>query len=115
MTEPARGGATDPRPATAADRRPDPGEAAVRRALIAAAESNALAVARLAARADDGAALEMVRLSIAVLENLGEAARHRVLDEAVLEQAEAAAFEAGRAWRRRLEVLNGGHAMPGPH
>jgi hypothetical protein len=106
MTVPAYGGADDLGPAA---RGPDPGEVAVRRALIVAAESCALAVAELAGRPDDDAALEMFRLSIAVLENLGEAARGRVLDEAVLEQAEAAAFERGRIWRRRLEVLPGGH------
>jgi hypothetical protein len=109
MTEPARGGADGPKPATAADRRPGPGEAAVRQALITAIQANVLAVSELAARPDDDAALEMVRLSIAVLENLGEAARGRVLEEAVLEQKLAAAFERGRIWRRRLEVLPGGH------
>jgi hypothetical protein len=105
MTVPAYGGADDPGPAA---RGPDPGEVAVRRALIIAAESVALAVAELAARPDDDAALEMARLSIAVLENLGEAARGRVLEEAVLEQKLAAAFEAGRSWRCRLEVIPGG-------
>jgi hypothetical protein len=106
MTVPAYGGADDLGPAA---RGPDPGEVAVRRALIVAAESCALAVAELAGRPDDDAALEMFRLSIAVLENLGEAARGRVLDEAVLEQKLAAAFEAGRTWRRRLGIIHGGH------
>jgi hypothetical protein len=84
-----------------------------------AAEAVALAVTGLASRPADPAALEMTRLCLAVLENLGDTLRRLSFDEAVMAEERAAAFsegyEACKAQRCRLEVLPGGQATPGPH
>jgi len=87
--------------------------------MIAAAELNILAVAGALARPGDPDALEIARLSIAVLENLGDTLRRLSFDEAVFDEARAAGFregyEACRAARCRLGVVDGGLAVPGPH
>ena len=120
MAEPAHRNAAGP--AAPETRRPDPrasGWAAARQAMIIAAESNKLAVRELAARPDDTAALEMVRLTIGVLEALGGTLRQLSFDEKVFAEAHAAGFregyEACKAQRCRLQVVDGGQATPGPH
>lgn len=112
MAEPARGGADDPRPAEA--RRPDPrasGWPGAQRAMAIAAQACGLAVTELASRPADPAALEMARLTLGVLENLGDTLRRLAFDEAVMAEERAAGFregyEAGRV-RRRLGVIPGG-------
>jgi hypothetical protein len=86
--------------------------------MVVAAESCALAVAELAGRPDDDAALEMARLSIAVLECLGDCLRGLSFPEAVLEEERQRAFDEGvaacKAARCRLELIDGGLAA-GPH
>jgi hypothetical protein len=88
------------------------GETAVQSALITQAAAVALAVRELAARPADDAALEMARLSVAVLQILGAEARRRVLDEAFLAEVRRRAYEEGvadcRAARCRLQVIDGG-------
>jgi len=113
MAEPARRNADGEEPPA---RKPDPrasGWAAAQQAMITAAQSNALAVRELAARPGDAAALEMVKLTITVLENLGDAFRRLSFDEAVMAEERAAGYrdgyEACRAKRCRLEVIPGGH------
>jgi hypothetical protein len=116
MAEPARGCADGEKsPAVPPARKPDPrasGWAAARRAMIAAAESNALAVTGLARDPRDAAALEMARLTIRVLENLGDVLRDLTFGEAILEaeceRAYAAGVAACKAARCRLEVIDGG-------
>jgi hypothetical protein len=118
MAEPAYAGAADSRlPET---RKPDPrasGWAAAREAMIAAAESNKLAVRELAIRPYDAAALEMARLTLAVLERLGETLRQLSFDEAVFAETHAAGFREGVEWckaqRCRVHVVDGTQA--GPH
>ena len=112
MAEPARRNADGEKPAA---RKPDPrasGWAGAQRAMAVAAESNALAVRELAARPGDAAALEMVRLTITVLENLGDTLRRLSFDEAVMAEERAAGwregYEACKAKRCRLEVVPGG-------
>ena len=88
-------------------------EAAVRQALTLAAGALALAVAEMAARPRDDAALEMARISLAVVRKLGEAARGRAVSEAVQAEKERRAFDAGVAAgraqrRRRLGLIPGG-------
>jgi hypothetical protein len=77
--------------------------------MITAAESNALAVRELAARPDDDAALEMARLTITVLESLGETFRRLATEDAVMAEERAAGWregwEACKAQRCRLEVV----------
>ena len=120
MTELARGGAHDP--GSPAPRRPDPrasGWASARQAMIVAAQSNALAVTELADRPGDANALEMVRLTITVLESLGETFRRLTTEEAVMAEERAKAYregyEACKKERCRLEVVNGRRTAPGPH
>lgn len=111
MAEPARGGADDPGPDAAPARRPDPrapGWADVQRAMITEARACALAAAELAGRPEDKAARDMVGLTRSVLESMGELARRLAFDEAVMEAERSAAFDAGRAWPRRLGVIRGG-------
>ena len=113
MAEPAHRNAAGPgAPGT---RRPDPrasGWGAAQQAMIIAAESNALAVRELAARPDAAAALEMVRLTISVLEALGGTLRQLSFDAEVFAEAHAAGFregyEACKAQRCRLGVIDGG-------
>ena len=84
-----------------------------------AAESNALAVRELAERPGDDAALEMARLSIRILEKLGETLRNLSFDEAVFAEQYDTGYREGyaacKADRCRLEVVNGRRAAPGPH
>ena len=65
----------------------------------------------------DAPALQMARLCLAVVENLYETSRRWVIDEAVLEaeraRAYAAGYEACKADRCRMQVIDGGRA--GPH
>jgi hypothetical protein len=87
--------------------------------MIVAAQSNALAVTELAGRPGAANALKMVRLTISVLENLGETLRQLSFDEAILAQECARAYAQGaadcKAARCRLEVIDGGRGIPGPH
>ena len=113
MAEPARASEGEPGPAEG--RRPDPrasGWAGAQRAMSAAAGAVALAVTGLASRPADPAALEMARLSLAVLQNLGDTLRRLSFDEAVMAEERAAAFregvEACKAARCRLQVIGGG-------
>jgi hypothetical protein len=119
MAEPARENAADPGPVP---RRPDPrasGWGDARQAMIIAAESSKLAVRELAARPDDAAALEMARLSIRILESLGETFRRLTTEDAVMAEERAAGFREGwaacKANRCRLGVIPGGRGIPGPH
>jgi len=84
-----------------------------------AAESNKLAVREALARPGDAAALEMARLSIRILEKLGETHRELNFDEAMFDEQYDAGYRAGyeacKADRCRLEVIPGGRAVPGPH
>ena len=86
---------------------------------MVAAESNALAVTELTGRPGDANALEMVRLTIAVLERLGDTLRNLSFDEAVFTEQYATGwregYEACKADRCRLGVIPGGRAVPGPH
>ena len=93
--------------------------------MIIAAESSKLAASELAARPQDAAALEMVRLTVRVLENLGEIAREgveaersRTADEVVHALELKQMYEQGvadcKARRCRLGVVDGGRAVPGP-
>ena len=83
-----------------------------------AAESNVLAVREALGRPDDDAALEMARLSIRVLDALGETFRRLTTEEAVMAEERARAYregyEACKADRCRLGVVNGGRAASGP-
>ena len=122
MAEPAYGGAEGARPEHPAAAQLDPRKliwADVRRAMVTQAEACARSVAGLAARPDDDAALEMARLCLGVLESLGEMARQWTIDEAVFDEQYAAGYregyEACRADRCRLGVIDGGRATPGPH
>jgi hypothetical protein len=119
MAEPAHGGAHDP--GSPEPRKPDPrasGWAAAQRAMIAAAESNALAVSVLAARPGDAKALEQVRLSIAVLQEMSETFRRLTTEDAVMAEERTAGYREGwaacKANRCRLELVDGG-VPPGPH
>ena len=121
MAEPARASADDPGPPAPEGRRPDPrasGWGGAQRAMAAAAEVCGLAVTGLASRPGEEAALEMARLTLGVLENLGDTLRRLSFDEAVMAEERAAAYregwEACKAQRCRLEVIPGG-ATPGPH
>jgi hypothetical protein len=79
--------------------------------MITAAESNKLAVRELAARPGDDAALEMTRLTITVLESLGETFRRLAAEDAVMAEERAAGWregwEACKAQRCRLQVVDG--------
>jgi hypothetical protein len=79
--------------------------------MIVAAESNKLAVRELAARPGDDAALEMTRLTITVLESLGETFRRLAAEDAVMAEERAAGWregwEACKAQRCRLQVVDG--------
>jgi len=119
MTVPAHGGAHDP--GSPAPRRPDPrasGWASAQQAMIIAAESNKLAVSELAGRPGDANALEMVRLTIRVLESLGETFRRLTTEDAVMAEERAAGYREGwaacKANRCRLELVDGGGVPPGP-
>jgi hypothetical protein len=87
--------------------------------MAVAAESNMLAVRELAARPQDKAALEMVRLTTSVLEKLGETISGLKYGEAMFDEQYDAGYRAGyeacRADRCRLGVVDGGRATPGPH
>jgi hypothetical protein len=87
--------------------------------MAVAAESNMLAVAELAARPQDKAALEMVRLTMTVLEKLGETICNLKYGEAMFAEQYDAGYRAGyaacRAERCRLGVVGGGRGTPGPH
>jgi len=78
-----------------------------------AAQACGLAVTELASRPADPAALEMARLCLAVLENLGDTLRRLSFDEAVMAEERAAGFregyEACKAQRCRMQVIPGGH------
>lgn len=115
MAEPARVGADEP--GLAGARRPDPrasGWPGAQRAMIAAAELNILAVAGALARPAAPDALEIARLSIAVLESLGDTLRRLSFDAAVMAEERQRGFDEGyeacKAQRCRLEVIPGGHA-----
>jgi hypothetical protein len=121
MAEPARGSADDPGPADAPDRRPDPrapGWVHVQAAMIADADAVVLAAQQMIRRPEDPAAREMVALTLAALESLGEVARLCTVGEAVLAEQRQRGFDEGVAAckeaRCRLEVLPGGLAA-GPH
>ena len=92
---------------------PASGWAGAQRAMSVAAQSNALAVRELAARPGDAAALEMVRLTITVLEALGDALRQLSFDEAIFDEVRSEGYregyEACKAQRCRLGVIPGGH------
>ena len=120
MAEPAYGGAADPGPPAA--RRPDPrasGWAAAQRATAAGAELNALAVRQALARPGDADALEIARLSIAVLQEMSETFRRLTTEDAVMAEERAAGYREGwaacKADRCRLGVIPGGRGIPGPH
>jgi hypothetical protein len=122
MAEPARGGTDGPGPVPVPARGPDPrapGWAGAQRAMVVAAELNTLAVAGALARPDDDAALEIARLSIAVLESLGDCLCGLSIPEAVMEEERQRAFDEGaaacKAARCRLQVVDGGRGIPGPH
>ena len=114
MGEPAYGGAEGPRPGHPQEADLDP-----RRDLVLWAETCAKQVAILASRPDDDAALEMARLCLAGFDRAVEMDRHRVVDEVVLNEAYATGwregYEACKEQRRRLGVIDGGQATPGPH
>src|SRR2546423_183993 len=98
MAEPARGGTDGPGPVRAPARGPDPrapGWAGAQRAMVVSAELSAAAVRELAARPDDDAALEIARLSIAVLESLGDCLCGLSIPEAVMEEERQRAFHEG--------------------
>lgn len=97
MGDPARN-ADDGDPA---GRKPDPrasGWAGAQRAMAAAAESVDRAVTELESRPGEKAALEMARLCLAVLENLGDTLRELSIPEAVMDE------ERTRAWREGWEA-----------
>ncbi len=112
MAEPARDGTEPPAPE---GRRPDPrasGWAGAQRAMAVAAQAAGLAVTELASRPGEKAALEMARLCLSVLENLGDTLRRLSFDEAVMAEERAAAwregYEACKAARCRLHAVGGG-------
>jgi hypothetical protein len=115
MAEPVRASADDQGAPAPEGRRPDPrasGWAGAQRAMAAAAGAVGLAVTELASRPGDPAALEMARLTLAVLENLGDTLRRLSFDEAVMAEERAAGYregyEACKAARCRLHVVDGG-------
>jgi hypothetical protein len=87
--------------------------------MMIAAESNVLAVREALARPDDDAALEMAALSIRILESLGETFRRLTTEDVVMAEERATAYregyEACKADRCRMHVVNGGRSVPGPH
>ena len=95
-----------------------PGWADVRLSLISDSHVVALAAAAVAARPDDDDARLLLGYALESFESTVTIARRWVLDEAVLEaeraRAYAAGYEACRANRCRLELVDGG-AVPGPH
>lgn len=111
MAEHARASAAGPGP----ERKPDPrasGWAGAQRAMASAAQACSLAVTELTSRPGEAAALEMTRLCLAVLENLGDTVRRLSFDEAVMEAERARAYAEGvaacKAQRCRLGVIPGG-------
>jgi hypothetical protein len=82
----------------AAAGRPDPG---IRRALVTEAAACRLAVQELARDPGSGPALEMARLTLAVLEELGERAFAEEAGDAVIEAMCARAVAEDRAARPR--------------
>ena len=84
------------------------------RRLAAAVRAWVLAVGELARDPRDAAALAMVETTGRAVQALGEIGRRWVLDEAVLEAERARAWQAGydacRADRCRLAVIDGGQA-----
>jgi hypothetical protein len=116
MAGPARAGEGGPEPG-----HPDPAVldprkliwADVRHGLAVQAEATGLAVGELAAHPGSGAALEMARLCLGVLETLGEMAGQWVVGEAILEAERKRAWDEGyaegaaacKAARCRLEVV----------
>ncbi len=115
MAEPVRASADDQEPPPPEGRRPDPrasGWAGAQRAMDVAAQAVGLAVTELASRPREQAALEMARLCLSVLENLGDTLRRLSFDEAVMAEERAAAwregYEACKAARCRLHAVGGG-------
>jgi hypothetical protein len=111
MTVPARGGADGPRPAEAVL---DPRKriwADVQGAIIVNAHAAGLAVAELAHRPDDDAALEMAALTREAFERAVGIGRQWVIDEAVLAEQRQRGFDEGVAAckeaRCRLRVVDG--------
>ena len=97
--------------------RPDPradGWADVRRAMITEARAASLALAEIAARPGDEAALEMGAAILAVLESLREIGRRCAVEAALIEAERARGFAEGaaacKAARDRLAVIDGGRA-----
>ena len=94
-----------------------PGWADVQQGLIADAGVAALVVAELGRDPGNGAALAMAGLILDALDALAEMSRRWVIDEAVLEAERARAYTAGyeacKAERCRMQVIDGGRA--GPH
>jgi len=113
MAVPARSGAADPGPAGREPRQPDPlspGWAAVRQAMLAAAELAAIAADDLrGSGAGGGAVLRRADLLAAMLGELAELGRRWQVDEAVLAAERQRAYAQGvadcKAARSRLSVL----------
>ena len=117
MADPARRNAEGPPDPPHSRRKTDPmspGWADVRAGLAAAVRAWVLAVGELARDPRDAAALAMVETTGRAVQALGEIGRRWVLDEAVLEAERARAWQAGydacRADRCRLAVIDGGQA-----
>ena len=117
MAEPARGedGGRPGRPDGAA--RPDPRKhiwADVPGVIITSAHAARLAVAELAARPGDAAALEMAARTLEAFERAVAIGRQWRVDEACLAEERAAGYrecqEAYEARRCRLAVVGGGQA-----
>jgi hypothetical protein len=122
MTEPARPDEPDPGPPERGSRKSDalsPGWADVRDLIITNSTAAALAVAGLARDPGSPAALEMAALTRAAFERAVEIARRWAVDEAVLSAERQRAYNLGvadcKAARCRLEVIDGGRGIPGPH
>ena len=122
MAVPARENADDPGPPGQGSRKSDalsPGWADVRRMLVISAEMAALAVTELARCPVDPAAMEMAALTRAALESAVVIGGRWAVDDAVLSTERARAYAQGaadcKAAHCRLEVLQGGRGVPGPH
>ena len=115
MAEPARAGAERPAPEHPEAAVLDPRKliwADVRHAITVQLEACAKAAAEVAARPDDDAAVEMLRLCVTVMESLGEMGCQWTVGEALLETQWQRGFDEGVEWckanRCRLEVVPGG-------
>lgn len=95
-----------------------PGWADVCRALAAAAGAWRLAAGELARDPRSKAALAMVETTGRAVDALGVIARRWAVDEAVLAAERRRGYDEGyaacRAARHRLDVIDGGQAVPGP-